>query len=443
MNLHGYFEKIPSSHILIETPSAQLQAGDLSGQNVPLMGHSILIASDNLIEALLVMASFDGSARQIGFCSPSLTDDEIDIIAQNGEFEVVLGRGAGALPRFETCREVIQYLSPITPAPWAGETAWVMTTSGTTGTPKLVSHSLASLTKTTKISDTPQTAHRWGLLYDFTRFAGMQVVLQSLLSGAYMAVPDPHGSLREKTAFLIEKKVGSISATPTMWRNIIMSPEHKDINLRVATLGGEIADQSILDALRGAYPKCHIVHIFASTEAGVGFSVKDCLAGFPVDFLENADIGANLRVVEGMLEVQNQNVGKTYLGTDKAISNAEGWVSTGDLVEIRGDRVHFLGRANGTINVGGNKVIPETVEAAIAEHSMVLLSRVGARKNPFSGALVAAEVVLREPVEDEKAFKQELRLFLQQSLENFQVPASVKIVDKIETNSAGKVIRRL
>ena len=78
------------------------------------------------------------------------------------------------------------------------------------------------------------------------------------------------------------------------------------------------------------------------------------------------------------------------------MADEQGFVDTGDVVERRGDRYYFLGRRNGVINVGGMKVYPEEVEAVINRHPAVRMSRVRSRKNPIIGALVAAEIVLKE-----------------------------------------------
>ncbi len=40
----------------------------------------------------------------------------------------------------------------------------------------------------------------------------------------------------------------------------------------------------------------------------------------------------------------------------------DGFVDSGDIVELRGDRYYFVGRRGGIINVGGLKVHPEEVE---------------------------------------------------------------------------------
>ena len=53
-----------------------------------------------------------------------------------------------------------------------------------------------------------------------------------------------------------------------------MQPTSCEFLLKRITLGGEIADQAVIDGLSKMFPLASIVHIYASTEAGVGFSVK-------------------------------------------------------------------------------------------------------------------------------------------------------------------------
>ena len=66
-------------------------------------------------------------------------------------------------------------------------------------------------------------------------------------------------------------------------------------------------------------------------------------------------------------------------------------------LELRDGRYHFLGRRDGVINVGGLKVHPEEVEAVLNRHPQVRLSLVKTKKNPITGALVVADVLLKDP----------------------------------------------
>ena len=58
-------------------------------------------------------------------------------------------------------------------------------------------------------------------------------------------------------------------------------------------------------------------------------------------------------------------------------------------------RYYFRGRSGGIINVGGLKVYPEEVEAVLNADPRVRMSLVRARRNPITGAVVVADVVLR------------------------------------------------
>ena len=104
-----------------------------------------------------------------------------------------------------------------------------------------------------------------------------------------------------------------------------------------------------------------------------------------------------MKVVDGALRVRSDRCALRFLGADApALADEDGFVDTGDIVERRGDRLYFVGRRSGVINVGGAKVHPEEVEAALNAHAAVRASRVFARKSPITGALVFAEVVLRD-----------------------------------------------
>jgi len=55
----------------------------------------------------------------------------------------------------------------------------------------------------------------------------------------------------------------------------------KGLPVRQITIGGEAVDQVTLDQLRAAFPGARISQIYASTEAGALFAVRDGRAGFP------------------------------------------------------------------------------------------------------------------------------------------------------------------
>lgn len=319
-------------------------------------------------------------------------------------------------------------------------THWLMTTSGTTGLPKVIPHTLASLSRTVvKMRESPLPV--WGMLYDGTRFAGMQLLLQGLIGGGRLVLVDTHQGLADQVSAMAGQGVTHLSATPTLWRRLLMVPGHRDLALRQITLGGEIADQGILTKLRAAYPQARVTHIYAATETGVGFAVNDGLAGFPEAFLTKAPGGIGVKVSGGILWLRPPGLTEHRPSIAPTIEqDAEGYLSTGDQVEIREGRVFFLGRDSGVINIGGVKVYPERVEAVISAVPGVTLAQVGSKTSPFTGALVTATVMAAEGA-DRPALKAAIQAACRAQLEREAVPASVRFVEDLEINAAGKIVR--
>ena len=109
-------------------------------------------------------------------------------------------------------------------------------------------------------------------------------------------------------------------------------------------------------------------------------------------------------------------------------------------MERRGDRYYFLGRRSGVINIGGLKVYPEEVEAVINRHPAVRMSVVRSRRSPITGALVVADVVLKE--ERDGDVKREILQICHENLAPHKVPATVRFVPALDVAAAGKLARR-
>ncbi|OWJ75329.1 hypothetical protein CDV49_17335 [Haematobacter genomosp. 1] len=384
---------------------------------------------------------FDPTQSEPPKSDPTQSDPTQSGHPQSAPAGAAPGRSGGALPTLtpEAVRGPAGATAPVA-------TTWLMTTSGTTGVPKIVTHSVASLTRSVR-GTRPEALPVWGLLYDMTRFAGMQVGLQAMTGHGTLAAIDRDAALGEQVAEMAAAGVTHLSATPTLWRRLLMAPGVEGLPLRQITLGGEIAEQPVLDAIRARFPKARVTHIYASTEIGVGFAVNDGRAGFPESYLSaEAPAGLAMRVEEGMLWLRPPEAHRTrYLGDNQLDMDAEGYVRTGDQVEIRPDtegaRVHFLGRDSGVVNVGGVKVYPERVEAVLTADPRVSLAQVTAKSSPITGNLLVATIVPADPAADRAALKRELMAHAQAHLEREAVPAMWRFADHLETNAAGKIVR--
>jgi acyl-coenzyme A synthetase/AMP-(fatty) acid ligase len=212
-------------------------------------------------------------------------------------------------------------------------------------------------------------------------------------------------------------------------------------------LSGEVSDQAILNALRATYPDARIGHAYASTEAGVGFAVDDGLEGFPASLLERTQSDIRMKVENGSLRVRSSGAASRYLNrAGEPLTEADGYIDTGDMVELRDGRYHFIGRRGGIINVGGLKVHPEEVEAVINRHRGVRMSLVKARRSPIIGAIVVADVVLDEETSAAASagghtLKDEIIQHCRSALPQHKVPAAIRFVPALAVTTAGKLQR--
>jgi acyl-coenzyme A synthetase/AMP-(fatty) acid ligase len=324
-------------------------------------------------------------------------------------------------------------------------TEWLMLTSGTSGVPKIVGHSLEGLTGAI-VADGPARGAPpvWATFYDIRRYGGLQIFLRAILSGGSMVLSEPGEPIAEYVARLNAGGVSHISGTPSHWRKLLMSGSASGFSPRYVRLSGEIADQAVLDGLARAFPDASIGHAYASTEAGVGFAVNDGLEGFPASLLGPGRNGVEMKVEDGSLRVRSTRAAHAYVGRNAAdLTDSDGFVDTGDMIELRGDRYHFVGRRGGIINIGGLKVHPEEIEAVINRHPEVRMSRARSRKSPITGSIVVADVVLADGCDASRSGEIRDRILAdcRASLAAHKVPAMIKFVTALDITAAGKLAR--
>ena len=416
----------------------------LGGAAPGLVGRSVLVVTSGQIAAACVLVELDGVARRLVIAPPDLTDRDLDTFLEDGEVDVVATDRPDLLGRddLDIVSVALSAHAPASAPARTQDTEWVLATSGTSGRPKLVAHRLAALTDAIRQAPPGAAPSKWATFYDIRRYGGLQIFLRALFDGTDLVVSAPGEALGDHLARLAAAGVSSISGTPSHWRRVLMSGQRGTFAPSYIRLSGEIADQMVLDALAEAFPGAAIGHAYASTEAGVGFAVNDGRAGFPAALLDAETNGVALKVEDGTLRLRSNRAATRYLGAAAApLKDAEGYVDSGDLIEVRDGRCHFVGRRGGIINVGGLKVNPEEVETAINTHPQVRMSLVKARRNPLTGAIVVAEVVARDGVAADDALKAEILDLCRQRLPAHKVPALVKFVPALPLTAAGKLSR--
>jgi acyl-coenzyme A synthetase/AMP-(fatty) acid ligase len=425
-------------------PWSDLLAGTiLADRGDEFVGRSVLIAVARQFTTVAALIELDGLARRVILYPPDLSLEHLDFVADCAAVDIILS------DRVSTSLDGVACVEPSGWKNIAGsnvqkirhETEWVLLTSGTTGRPKLVVHTLATLTGAIGTGLPQPGAMVWSTFYDIRRYGGLQIFLRAAVTGTSLVLSSAQESTADFLSRVASYRVTHISGTPSHWRRALMSPATHLITPEYVRLSGEIADQAILNQLRATYPQARIGHAFATTEAGVAFDVNDGLAGFPADALQSTP-DVEMRVENRTLRIRSNRTARCYLGGQRVLRDREGFVDTGDVLELREGRYHFVGRGDGMINVGGMKVFPEEVEAVINGHPNVEMSLVRTRKNPITGALVVADVVLKSAAE---AASSEVRMDIlrlcREALPAYKVPATINFVPALAVAETGKLVR--
>ena len=300
-------------------------------------------------------------------------------------------------------------------------------TSGTTGQPKRVTHSVATLARNVRKGE-QYKEHVWAYAYNPTHMAGTQVFFQALMNQSTMV--NVFGESREVVYQQIKRYgITHISATPTFYR-MLMPFEKAYPSVKRVTLGGEKSDKQLYEHICNIFPNAKVNNVYASTEAGSLFAAKDDCFQIPVN-------------IRDKFRVENDEllIHMSLLGQSDSFAFDGEYYHSGDLIEWVNEAeglFRFKSRKNELINVGGYKVNPGEVEDAINAIEGVQQSLVYGRSNSILGNIVVAEVKL---VEGAALTDLEIRKVLASLLQDFKVPRKIQIVNELSMTRTGKLKR--
>ena len=320
--------------------------------------------------------------------------------------------------------------------------ALVITTSGTTGTPKG-----AMLTAAALIASASATHDRlggpgsWLLALPPQHIAGMQVLVRSVLAGTVPAELDLSGGFDPAELPRAVAELGSgrryTSLVANQLAKALADPAATAAlaELDAVLLGGGPAPAPVLDG--AAEAGITVVRTYGSSETAGG-CVYD---GVPLDGVEvridDADPAGRGRIVIG-----GATLAAGYRNPpDPDPFGEPGWFRTDDIgcFDDSG-RLSVLGRADEAINTGGLTVLPGPVESVLNRHPAVAECAVFAVPDDRLGQRVVAAVV---PIAAAPApTLAELREFLAQSLDVKAAPRELHIIEALPRIGIGKLDRR-
>jgi len=442
-----------------------LQPGDRVGimlPNVPYFGlvyYGVLRAGGVVVPMNVLLKArevkfylSDSGAKHVFAWHDFLTDAEpgaqeagTEVIAvRPGEFERLLAeapRQAEDVPREES------------------DTAVILYTSGTTGTPKGAELTHANMLNNCRygaveLIDVSERDVFLGALPLFHSFGQTCCLNAAVRAGACLnLIPrfDPGKALE-----IIERdKVTLFDGVPTMYHAMLNHPDREryDIScLRMCVSGGSAMPVEVLRAFEEAFG-CIILE-------GYGLSESSPVASFNHPDRERKPgsigtpiTGVAMKVVDdegndvprggvGEIVIRGHNVMKGYWNRPDATAEvlSDGWLRTGDLAKVDDDGYFFIvDRRKDMIIRGGYNVYPREIEEVLYEHPGVLEAAVIAVPDTALGEEVGAAVVLRDGSD---ADADEIRAFVKERVAAYKYPRHVWFADELPKGATGKVLKR-
>lgn len=318
-----------------------------------------------------------------------------------------------------------------------GDPGLVVFTSGSTGKPKGILHNCERVMR--KFLDS-RPGWRTVLFLMMDHFGGFNTLLSTFAyDGLGVCLPDRN--IESVCRAIQQSRATLLPTTPTFLNLLITSGVYREFDfssVRLITYGTEVMAEATLQKVRTIFCNAQIKQTYGLSELGVLRSKSESDDSV---WVKIGGQGFEVKVVDNMLWVRSEANMVGYLNAPSPFDD-DGWMCTGDEVEVRGEYVRILGRRSELINVGGQKVFPVEVESVVLQDENVRDVTVYGSSHPLMGQVVHARVSLRR-AEDPGALTERLRRLCLSRLARYKVPVKLTIVDEeVLRGSRFKKVRR-
>jgi long-chain acyl-CoA synthetase len=338
------------------------------------------------------------------------------------------------------------------------DTAVLLYTSGTTGSPKgaeLTHDNLRSNAETSsKLYDGGPEDVMLGALPLFHAFGQTCAMNVSVVTGACLSlIPrfDPQKALE----IFQRDKVTIFLGVPTMYGAMLHAEGRDDYDtssLRVCVSGGSAMPVELLRGFEEAFG-CAILEGYGLSETSPTASFnqldrerKAGSIGTPVPGVEMKLVDEDGNEVPegevGEIVIKGPNVMKGYWNKPDATEEAivDGWFHSGDLAKRDEDGYYFIvDRKKELIVRGGYNVYPREIEEVLYEHPAVREAAVIGIPDEQMGEEVGAAIALKE---GESASEEDIKAFVKEQVAGYKYPRRVWFVDELPKGPTGKILKR-
>jgi long-chain acyl-CoA synthetase len=374
----------------------------------------------------------------------------------------VMDGGDATLERIDTLALSATPIEAMVPAE-AGDTAVILYTSGTTGTPKgaeithlnVVMNVVASAMHSFDIDESDVVLGCLPLFHTFGQTCCMNTAFY--VGASIVLLPRFDGA--QALELLVEEKCTIFMGVPTMYVGLLEAAKTSDLRptLKSALSGGAALPLPVLERFAEVFGT-EVLEGYGLTETApvatfnqVGFPPKPGTVGKAIWGVEveiaKAELDDRIEFLPtgelGEIVVRGHNVFKGYLNKPEATAAAvvDGWFRTGDLGTKDADGyVSIVDRKKDMVIRGGYNVYPREVEETLLRHPAVAQVAVVGLPDPQYGEEVCA-VVIKDP-DGGDVTEQELSAWAKERLAAYKYPRRVIFTDAFPLGPSGKVLKR-
>jgi len=339
------------------------------------------------------------------------------------------------------------------------DTAVILYTSGTTGTPKgaeLTHGNLGSNVDTilTSLIEIQPDDVVLGALPFFHSF-GQTCGLNSCVKAGGMLTLLPRFEPDKALEIIARDKVTIFQGVPTMYVAILHSDNADEADtstLRLCVSGGSAMPGEVLRAFEDEFG-CKILEGYGLSETSPVASFNHPDRERKVGSIGTPVKGVEMKVVDddgndvpqgevGEIAIKGPNVMKGYWRKDDATAEAikDGWFHTGDMAKIDEEGYFFIvDRKKEMILRGGYNVYPREIEEVLYEHPAVAEVAVVGVPDDKMGEEVGAAVVLKK---GEDCSTDDLKSYVKEQVANYKYPRKIWFVDELPKGPTGKILKR-
>ncbi len=272
----------------------------------------------------------------------------------------------------------------------------------------------------------------------FDHVAGVDTLFYTLFSKGTLVLPSSRNPA-EICSLITKHKIEVLPASPSFLRLLFMSGDYQVADLssvQIVTFGSEPINETGLVNLKTMFPKAKTIQKYGTSEFGSPRSKSREGNGLWIH-MDNEN--CKTKVADETLWVKSNGSMLGYLNAPQP-EIVDGWMNTGDRVEVEGEWIRILGRESDIINVGGEKVYPSEVENILSELDFIEDVLVYGEENAIMGNMVCARIktVIEADAENKKTYRKLLRTHCLQHLEPFKIPSKLEFTQEKLTNERQK-----